>query len=84
MFVASSENQKALNCLLPGEAAVIKAVYGPVVNVRRIMALGFNPGARVKMIRKAPLGDPLEFEVCGCLLSLRAAEAQGIILEELA
>ncbi|NMA26770.1 MAG: ferrous iron transport protein A [Burkholderiales bacterium] len=45
------------------------------------MSLGLSPGARVRMVRRAPLGDPLEFDVSGCLLMLRSEEAAGIVVE---
>ena len=45
------------------------------------MALGLLPGTDVRVINRAPLGDPLEIEVRGCRLSIRAAEAGLIELE---
>ncbi len=32
------------------------------------------------MVRRAPLGDPLEFEVNGCLLTLRSEDASSIVI----
>ncbi len=37
----------------------------------RLMAMGMIPGSTFQVIRKAPLGDPIEIEVKGFLLSLR-------------
>ena len=32
------------------------------------------------MVRRAPLGDPLEFEVNGCLLTLRSEDAASVVI----
>ena len=39
------------------------------------MDLGFYPGARVRVVRNAPLVDPVEIELDGCHVSLRHEEA---------
>ncbi len=50
--------------------------------LRRLFALGLRPGARVRLLRRAPLGDPLEVRVGESFLALRRAEARGVVLEE--
>ena len=49
--------------------------------MRRLLAMGLVPGAEFRVIRRAPLGDPVEIEVLGFLLSLRAGEAAGLEIE---
>ena len=44
----------------------------------RLMELGILPGTLIRFVRRAPMGDPLELEVRGFHLSLRAAEASAI------
>jgi Fe2+ transport system protein FeoA len=44
----------------------------------RLLEMGFVPGTAVQLIKRAPFGDPLEFQVRGCHVSLRAAEAAQI------
>jgi ferrous iron transport protein A len=44
----------------------------------RLREMGVLPGTVIKLVRRAPLGDPLEISVRGSLLSLRATEAQLI------
>ena len=68
--------------LAPGDVATVDTFGSVGQTVRRIMTLGVNPGATVKRIRKAPLGDPLEREVSGCLLTLRAEDAAGVLVNE--
>ena len=45
---------------------------------RRIMDMGITPGVDVKVIKVAPLGDPVEINVRGYELSLRKEEAARI------
>lgn len=44
----------------------------------RLMEMGLTPGVDVRLIRFAPLGDPIEVEVRGYRLSLRKREAESI------
>jgi len=48
---------------------------------RRIMDMGLLPGESLEMVRRAPLGDPLEVVVKGYHLSLRKSEARFIEVE---
>jgi ferrous iron transport protein A len=41
----------------------------------RLYALGVIPGAVVKILRLAPLGDPMQVKVGGSFISIRKAEA---------
>ncbi len=47
----------------------------------RLRELGLLPGTVIRLVRYAPLGDPLEIDVRGFHLSLRKAEAAEILLE---
>jgi ferrous iron transport protein A len=42
------------------------------------MELGLLPGTEVEVVRRAPLGDPMEITVRGMHLSLRKSEARQI------
>lgn len=46
----------------------------------RLADMGFTPGAAVRVIRTAPLGDPLEVEVRGYRICLRREAAHGILV----
>jgi Fe2+ transport system protein FeoA len=46
--------------------------------------MGLVPGSEFRVVRRAPLGDPVELEVLGSLLSVRAREAGGLEVEVLA
>ncbi len=64
--------------LKPGETGKVSSLgqKGPIR--RRIMDMGVTPGAIVKVIKVAPLGDPIEVTVRGYDLSLRKDEAAQI------
>jgi ferrous iron transport protein A len=42
---------------------------------RRLLDLGFVPGAIVEVIRKSPLGDPIAFRVSNTTIALRKDES---------
>jgi Fe2+ transport system protein FeoA len=45
---------------------------------RRLLDLGFVPGTRVRVLRRAPLGDPTVYELRGTQLCLRRSEAARV------
>ena len=45
---------------------------------QRIIEMGFTPGAIGRIVRKAPLGDPIQVHIMDYEISLRKNEAQGI------
>lgn len=47
----------------------------------RLLEMGFVRGTEVRIIKRAPLGDPLEIEVRGYHVSLRAREARSVVVE---
>lgn len=47
----------------------------------RLMEMGVLPGLPVDVLRRAPLGFPIEIKVRGMLLTLRKTEANCIELE---
>lgn len=69
---------RTLDQLAAGERAVIASVDCPPAIARRLMELGVLPGTEVQVIRRAPLGDPLEIALRGVHLSLRKSEARHI------
>lgn len=72
-----------LDELKPGQSGRITTigVIGPLR--RRLMDMGVLVGEEVKVIKIAPLGDPLEVALKSYRLSLRRSEAQGIDVEAL-
>ena len=57
---------------------VIAKIHGHGGFRNRIMELGFVKGQTVKVLKKAPLKDPVEYEILGSHISLRHSEAENI------
>ncbi|MDT7690041.1 MAG: ferrous iron transport protein [Acidobacteriota bacterium] len=68
----------SLDRLRMGAHARVLAVRGEGAIARRLMEMGVVPGAPVRVIKAAPLGDPLEVRVRNYHLALRRSEAQTI------
>lgn len=64
-----------LNTLRIGCRGFVTAVGGDPQVRRRLLEMGFCNGAQVEVIRRAPLGDPIEFRLRGYHLSLRNDQA---------
>ena len=67
-----------LNDIAPGSTCTIKQLECEGEIRRRIMDMGFTKGVPVKVIKEAPLGDPIEVSVRGYSLSLRRSDAANI------
>lgn len=68
----------SLDALEAGTHARVTAVRGSGALARRLMEMGVVPGAPVRVIKAAPLGDPLEIRVRNYHLALRRSEAQTV------
>ncbi|MBN1827154.1 MAG: ferrous iron transport protein A [Candidatus Eisenbacteria bacterium] len=62
----------------PGQTAVIVRVNGDGPVAQRLMELGLVEGARLRVLRVAPLGDPMQLEIQNYCLSLRKSEARAV------
>lgn len=69
-----------LNMLDPGDSATVSEVCGTSALRRRLLEMGLTPGTPVYVRKLAPLGDPIEISVRGYELSLRASEAENILV----
>jgi len=67
--------EKRLSELKPG---IILRVEGSGATKRRILDMGLVRGTEIKVIRRAPLGDPVEFLLKGYNLSLRKSEGDNV------
>lgn len=70
-----------LKDLKPGQQGKVVSIGTKGSIKRRIMDMGVTPGVEVKVVKVAPLGDPIEVHVRGYELSLRKEEAQQIDVE---
>ena len=70
-----------LNDLKPGQEGAVVSIGEKGPMRRRIMDMGVTPGVRVKVVKVAPLGDPIEVNIRGYELSLRKDEAKQIVVK---
>ena len=68
----------SLDRLSVGARARVISVRGEGAVARRLMEMGVVPGAPVRVVKCAPLGDPLEVRVRNYHLALRRSEARTI------
>jgi ferrous iron transport protein B len=61
-----------------GESAVVAAVGGEGALRQHFLDMGLLPGVEVRLLKFAPMGDPMELLVRGYTLSLRLEEAARI------
>jgi Fe2+ transport system protein FeoA len=80
-LASGTEPVRRLADLAPGEAGTIARVESETGIGRRLLDLGFIPGTLVRVIRRAPLGDPVSFEIRGTRMCLRRSEASRIWVE---
>lgn len=64
--------------LAPGEKGIITKVRGRGAFRKRILEMGFISGKEVSVIQRAPLMDPVEYNVMSYNVSLRNSEAKLI------
>ena len=64
-----------------GGTGVISRVRTTGALKQRFMDMGITKGTEVKVIKIAPLGDPIEVEIRGYNLSVRKADAENIELK---
>lgn len=70
-----------LGRLAVGSVAIVRQVRCARAVARRLLEMGLLPGTEVRVVRVAPLGDPIELSLRGYALSIRKAEAMGISVE---
>lgn len=71
-----------LKDLKPGQSGKVTGIGEKGPMRRRIMDMGVTPGATIKVIKVAPLGDPIEVNIRGYELSLRKDEAEQIQISQ--
>ena len=77
----SSSSASLLSHLKIGQRAQIVGFKEENALCQRLLEMGITPNEEVKVIRFAPLGDPIEIEIRGYRLSLRRSEADLITVK---
>lgn len=65
-----------LSDISTGQEAIITKVLGHGAFRKRITEMGFVKGKKVRVVKSAPLQDPVEYEIMGYYVSLRRSEAE--------
>jgi ferrous iron transport protein A len=68
----------SLATLEPGSSAVILDVDRASAEGQRLLDLGFVPETEVRVLKRAPLGDPMVYLLRGTHLCLRSSEADRV------
>ena len=74
---------KTLDKIEVGQTAKVVSIEDSNDKLRsHILNMGLTPGVLVTLIKKAPLGDPLEFRLRGYELALQRKDASKIVVED--
>lgn len=65
-----------------GQRVRVVSVAGDPALVRRLADLGLREGIEVEVLRRAPLGDPRVYALCGYQLCLRRTESERVRVVE--
>ena len=69
-----------LSSLQPGQEGEVVGLQAQGSIRQRLLEMGFIRGARLKVEKLAPLGDPMELIIKGYHLSLRREESSCILV----
>ncbi len=64
-----------------GKNGVIKAVGGEGALRQHLLDMGVIPGSKVRIVKYAPMGDPVEIKIHGYELTIRLSDANNIEVE---
>ena len=83
LFTSTQAQTIRLDELKPGEKGTIRQIKGTAGEEVHLMELGLLPGTTVELIKRAPMGDPIEIRVRRYHLSIRCAEAHSVMVERI-
>ncbi len=66
-----------------GSSVRVLSVVGADPIARRLGELGIRAGVEIEVLKRAPLGDPTLFELCGYQLCLRRSESARVRVQQL-
>lgn len=81
--MALSDRCKLLSEFSPGDMVVVQAITGEGPVSKRLMELGLVEGTTVRLIKRAPFGEPIEVKFRGSHLALRLDEAANVVVEKI-
>ena len=75
-------SEVSLKSLANGESGVVERIELAGATKRRLIEMGITPGTRVGVLKRAPLGDPIEILLRGFSLTIRGTDAEKILVSE--
>ncbi|HIS85379.1 MAG TPA: ferrous iron transport protein A [Candidatus Faecivicinus avistercoris] len=76
------ETGRSLQSLADGQSGVVERIALTGATKRRLIEMGITPGTRVGVLKRAPLGDPIEILLRGYSLTIRGTDAAQIFVGE--
>lgn len=70
-----------LDKIKPGQGGIVQKVGGEGALRRRLLDMGITPKTRVVVNKVAPMGDPMELNLRGYVLTLRLEDASKIEID---
>ena len=67
-----------LSDIAVGESCFVRELHTAGSMRRRLLDRGFTSNTKVTCLGRSPAGDPSAYLVCGAVIALRAADAEGI------
>ena len=75
------DQNRTLEHVQPGETATLLKLLTDSASYRlALYSMGLLPGTPIKVIRLAPLGDPMQIEVRGSQLTIRKSDARSLLV----
>ncbi|PEA54693.1 ferrous iron transport protein A [Bacillus pseudomycoides] len=75
----TSVKTQPLSTFKTGQLVQIEKIKLEGTMKRRLLDLGFIPGATIKVLQKSPLGDPTAYQVSNTTIALRNEESSLIL-----
>ena len=77
------QSNVSMKDLANGSIGIVEHIELTGATKRRLIEMGITPGTRVRVRKRAPLGDPIEVLLRGYSLTIRGEDAQRIWVREI-
>ena len=77
-----SHSMVRLKSLADGKSGIVEKIELTGATKRRLIEMGITPGTKITVLKRAPLGDPIEILLRGYSLTIRGTDAEQILVSE--
>ena len=77
-----SHTMVSLKSLADGKSGIVEKIELTGATKRRLIEMGITPGTKITVLKRAPLGDPIEILLRGYSLTIRGTDAEQIQVTE--